>query len=166
MSFKNILFLCLCIFGLASCKKNTENTIKDIDGIRYMSGGKSITPYDALDPIEVLLQYEVMSLGDTIVSKMEGKVKEVCQAEGCWLVLDLGAGNEVMVNLKKADFFVLRDMVGKDIIVNGSAFIEDVSVEQQRHVARDAGKLEADIAAIKDVKRTWSLLADGVLIKQ
>ena len=54
----------------------------------------------------------------------------------------------------------------KEVIVNGKAYISEMSVEDQRHYAEDAGKSEEELAAITEVETTLSFEADGVLVKK
>ncbi|WP_111307629.1 DUF4920 domain-containing protein [Confluentibacter sediminis] len=159
------LLSCICIFILISCKQKEQHSISNTDRTEYESFGDKISDQDALSPTDMAMQYEIMSVGDTINSKMKGKVSSVCQAKGCWMTLNLENGNEVMVKFKDYGFFVPKDIVGKDVIINGLAYIEEMPVEEQQHYAEDAGKTTADIASIVAPKRTLSFEADGVLIK-
>ena len=61
-------------------------------------------------------------------------------------------------------FFMPKNIADKEVIVNGKAFVSEVSIEEQRHYAVDAGKSEDEIAKIIEVKKTLSLEADGVLL--
>ena len=54
---------------------------------------------------------------------------------------------------------------GKEVVVNGKAFVAEVSVEEQRHYAEDAGRSKEEIEAITEVQKTLSFEADGVLVK-
>ncbi|MGE5945008.1 MAG: DUF4920 domain-containing protein [Flavobacteriales bacterium] len=166
MSLKNMLFACICIFLTVACKQDTEKTNQNTEVDGYASFGKNMTKADALNPMDALLQYEIMSVGDTIESKITAKVKEVCQVKGCWMTLNLDNGKEIMVKFKDYGFFVPKDIAGKEVIVNGLAYVEDMPVEEQQHYAKDAGKTPTDIASIVQPKRTLSFEADGVLIKE
>ncbi|PJC07231.1 MAG: DUF4920 domain-containing protein, partial [Flavobacteriaceae bacterium CG_4_9_14_0_8_um_filter_34_30] len=84
---------------------------------------------------------------------------------GCWMKMDLGE-KEVMIKFKDYAFFMPKDIAGKEVILNGKAFIEEMSIEDQKHFAEDAGKSEDEIADIKESKRTLSFVSDGVLILQ
>ncbi|MBT4917946.1 MAG: DUF4920 domain-containing protein, partial [Flavobacteriaceae bacterium] len=77
--------------------------------------------------------------------------------------LDIGA-EEAMVKFKDYGFFMPKNIADKEVIVNGKAFVSEVSIEEQRHYAEDAGKSDEEIAAITQVKKTLSLEADGVLL--
>ena len=53
---------------------------------------------------------------------------------------------------------------GKEVFINGKAFVSEVSVDEQRHYAQDGGATAEDIAKIVTPKKTYSFLADGVLL--
>jgi len=57
-----------------------------------------------------------------------------------------------------------KNIAGKEVIMNGKAFVEEVSVNEQRHYLEDAGATAEEIAAITEPKKTLSFLADGVLL--
>lgn len=160
------------IFGLLmlnACKKIKEETpqiIDKIEAVGYKSFGNEIIADDAIAASSMAFHYKTMAVGDSINSKMIAKVNSVCQAKGCWMRLNLEDGNEVMVKFKDYGFLIPKDIAGKEVIVNGMAFVEEVSVEDQRHYAEDAGKTKEDIALITTPKRTYSFEADGVLLKQ
>jgi hypothetical protein len=46
------------------------------------------------------------------------------------------------------------------------AFVEAMSVEDQKHYAEDGGATTKELAKILAPKRTYGFEADGVLIKQ
>lgn len=166
---KSITLLIICIFMLNSCKNRNEEQPKIVsktEDIAYTSFGKEIIANDAIAASSMASHYKTMNPGDSINSKMIAKVNSVCQAKGCWMTLNLEDGNEVMVKFKDYDFFVPKDIAGKEVIVNGKAYIKEVPIDEQRHYAEDAGKSAEEIAAITEPKRTYSFEADGVLLKQ
>ena len=153
---------------LISCKNETkkESITENQDEISYASFGKEIIADDAIAASSMAQHYKTMKPGDSIDSKIIGKVNEVCQAKGCWMNVDLGDGNQVLVKFKDYGFFVPKDIAGKEIIMNGKAFIDEMPVDEQRHFAEDAGKTPEEIAAITEPKKTYSFEADGVLLIQ
>jgi len=166
---KKIFTLILFVSVLFSCKnenKTSETTMEDIAETQYKSFGKSIIPDDAIMAQSMSKHYKTMRLGDSINSKMIAKVDEVCQAKGCWMKVDLGNNEQVMVKFKDYGFFMPKNIAGEEVIINGVAYVEEVSVEEQRHYAEDAGLTEDEIAAITEPKKTLSFLADGVLLKE
>ena len=79
--------------------------------------------------------------------------------------MDMGE-EEAMVKFKDYGFFMPKDLAGSDVIVEGVAYVEEMSVEEQRHYAEDAGKTKDEIEAITEPKRTLSFISSGVLIPE
>ncbi|MDO5969931.1 DUF4920 domain-containing protein [Flavivirga aquimarina] len=166
---KPITLVIICVLVLNSCKNKNEEQLKitpKTEDIAYTSFGKKIIADDAIMATSMAKHYKTMSTGDSINSKMIAKVNSVCQAKGCWMTLNLEDGNEVMVKFKDYGFFVPKDITGKEVIVNGKAYVKEVSVDELKHYAEDADKSTEEIAAITQPKRTYSFEADGVLLKQ
>jgi len=166
---KSIFFAFICVLMLNSCKKETktnEAPAETVTETSYKSFGKEIIPDDAVAATTMAEQYITMAAGDTINTKMIAKVDEVCQAKGCWMKVDLGTGEQVMVKFKDYGFFMPKNIAGKEVIMNGIAYVEEVSVNEQRHYAEDGGATEAELEAITEPKKTLSFLADGVLLKE
>ena len=167
---KRILALLVISIVLVSCKKNVEETAvetettTEVKEIAYASFGDKIEADNAIEAEFMAEKYKGMTVGDSISTKMVAKVDEVCQAKGCWMKLDLGNEEQVMVKFKDYGFFMPKNIAGKEVIINGKAFVSEVSVEEQRHYAEDAGKSEDEIAAITETKRTYTFEADGVLL--
>jgi hypothetical protein len=163
---KNLIFVSICVLLISSCKDQVGAQTKKVDGKVYQSFGKEIIADDAIQASSMANHYKNMQIGDSINSKMTAKVKEVCQAKGCWMILNLEDGNEVMVKFKDYGFFMPKDIAGKEVIINGKAFVNEVPVDELRHYAEDAGKTAEEIASITEPKKTFSFEADGVLLKQ
>jgi len=166
---KPLTLIILCVLVLNSCKNKTQESEKAMDTIEqieYASFGKEIIADDAVASSSMADHYKTMQVGDSVNSKMIAKVNDVCQAKGCWMTLNLEDGNEVMVKFKDYGFFVPKDIADKQVIVNGKAFVSEVSVEEQRHYAEDAGKTKEDITQITEPKKTYAFEADGVLLIQ
>lgn len=164
---KNILKILVLTLLLVSCKSNgqeTENKEVVKESIAYASYGNKINDENVMTINQMAETYKSMSVGDTINTKITAKVVEVCQAKGCWMTLNLENGEEAMVKFKDYAFFMPKDISGKEVILNGIAFVNEVPVDEQRHYAEDAGKSKEEVAAITEPKKTYSFEADGVLI--
>ena len=162
-----LIFLALLV--LNSCKsdsKNSNSIEEEIKETTFLSFGKEIIPDDAIKISSMADHYGNLQVGDSIQSKMKATVNEVCQAKGCWMTLDLGEDKEVMVKFKDYGFFVPKDISGKEVIVNGKAYVTEMSVEEQQHYAQDAGESEDVINQITAPKKTYLFEADGVLVAQ
>lgn len=166
---RNRILIALIALSFFACK-DKEAPKEQVEAVKtevgYTSVGREIVANDALIASNMVSKYETMQVGDTIQSKMIAKVDEVCQAKGCWMKLDLEDGKQVMVKFKDYGFFMPKDIAGKEVIINGKAFVNEMPVDEQQHYAEDAGKSAEEIAAITTPKKTYSFEADGVLIKQ
>jgi hypothetical protein len=163
---KNIIFTSICVLVISSYNYKVEAQIKEVDKGGYQSFGKEIIADDAANVTSMAPHYKTMKVGDSINSKIRATVISVCQSKGCWMTLNLEDGNEIMVKFKDYGFFVPKDITGREVIINGKAFVNEVPVDEQRHYAEDAGKATEEIARITEPKRTFSFEADGVLLKQ
>ncbi|WP_298497169.1 DUF4920 domain-containing protein [uncultured Algibacter sp.] len=154
---------------LISCNNKNKEKVKNTEKqekIEYASFGETIIPNDAIAATSMAAHFKTMKSGDSINSKIIATVNDVCQAKGCWMRLKLDNENEVMVKFKDYGFFVPKDIKGKQVIVNGKAYVTEVSIDEQRHYAEDAGKTAEEIASINQPKKTYSFEADGVLVAQ
>ena len=169
---KTILLLAFSL-ALFSCKNEEKTTEeKTIEEkapeakkeIAYASFGKEITDADALSGDSMMENYKDLKVGDTINSKMKGKIIEVCSKKGCWMTLDTGK-DEVMVKFKDYGFFMPLNAEG-NVVINGKAFVTETSVDELRHYAEDAGKSEEEINKITEPKFQYHFEADGVLLQK
>jgi len=168
---KNILFFTILISIITpSCnsdqKKKTSFSTNDIAMNEYASYGGEVSTNEIYYTDAITDQYKDMKEGDTLDIAFTAKINAVCKAKGCWMKLKMQNNEETMVKFKDYGFFVPTD-TGKDsVIVQGRAYVSETSVEELRHLASDAGQSEKEIAAITMPKKTYSFMADGVLIKK
>jgi Domain of unknown function (DUF4920) len=99
----------------------------------------------------------------TVDVKVQGRVKEVCKAEGCWLKMETENGT-IMIKMKDHKFLVPLSMNGKTIVAEGTASLKETSVDMLKHYAEDAGKTKAEIDAIKEPKKEITMQAKGILV--
>ncbi len=161
----NILFLLLTT-TLISCNQKSKIVVSH-DGrkITYNSFGDSISDDAALTTENMFKKYRTLKAGDTLNIKFKSNITAVCKEKGCWMKLNLGNENQAFVKFKDYAFFVPKNANNEEVIVNGKAFVSIVSIEEQKHYAQDDGKPQASIDSIVSPKKTYSFIADGVLIK-
>ncbi len=161
------LALGLLLFTACNSDKKKEEPVveKTTMEVTYESIGDKITNENVLSRSEIMETYKNLKPGDSVAVKFTSEVKEVCQSKGCWMKIDMGE-KLAMVRFKDYGFFMPKDLAGQEIIVEGVAFIEEMSVEEQQHYAEDAGKTKEEIAAITEPKRTLSFVSNGVLIPE
>ena len=96
--------------------------------------------------------------------KINGTVSDVCKEKGCWMKIEKSDGSKIMVKFKDYGFFMPKDIVGKQVVLDGEASVKEVSVKQLKHYAEDAGKTKEEIAQIKEPQKEIIFVAKGVLV--
>ncbi|MEX0996524.1 MAG: DUF4920 domain-containing protein [Flavobacteriaceae bacterium] len=166
---KNILSILIIFLVITACKNNSENQQVTADElaqeISYATFGDAISKNDFVTKEEMAEIFNNLKPGDTVDVKFTSTVNEVCQSKGCWMKLDLGE-HETMVRFKDYGFFMPKDIAGQEVILEGKAYVEEMSVEEQLHYAEDAKATDAEIAKITSPKKTFSFEAKGVLLKE
>ena len=161
----NIFLVLLVLFINCKQQEKSENTSDKMPKTeQHTAVGKQMDATHAESSAEMADKYRGLKVSDTLNTKFEAKVLEVCQAKGCWMKVQLEDGQEAMVRFKDYGFFVPKDIAGKQVVLNGLAFVEEMSVEDQQHFAKDGGKTDQEIAAITQPKKSFGFEADGVLI--
>ena len=120
---KKIGIVLLLSFAIAACnsaKNDTNKENKIVENTTYSSFGDSLSTLDYLSSNDALLNYKALKLGDTINLKFNANIKDVCTKKGCWMTLDMGSGNDIMVRFKDYSFFMPLDAEGA-VIVSGKA---------------------------------------------
>lgn len=138
---------------------------KDVK-IEYASFGDKILADKALTKDQMLAKYKTMKKGDTIAVKFKSKINSVCKKKGCWMKMDLANNSESFVRFKDYGFFVPLNADNSEAIVSGRAFVDEISVAELQHYAKDGGKSQAEIDKITQPKITYAFQADGVLISK
>lgn len=170
----NLFILILALFGACKDSANSSKEVSveeqpvvaELATPEYESFGEKINTEDVLSSEEMEDRFADMQLGDTLETKFRANVNSVCKKKGCWMRLTLPDDKETLVRFKDYEFFVPKDIEQKEVIVKGKAYLNELSVDDQQHYAKDAGKNEEEIAAITKPKRTMAFTADGVLIKE
>jgi len=154
---KRIVFLFLNSLLVMSCNSvsNEENSISIAD---YKNYGAKVVLDNILDPHVMEKRYQTLKKGDTLSVSFVSTVHEVCTVKGCWMKLVLPSSEVTSVHFKDYGFFVPKDLK--------KAFVKELSVEEQQHIASDAGKNAREITAITGAKNVYYFIADGVLIKK
>jgi hypothetical protein len=109
-------------------------------------------------------QIEANAKDAKFTGKATGKVLSVCQEKGCWMKVERAGGEPMMVKFKDYGFFMPKDIVGKEIVLDGEAAVKETSVKQLKHYAGDAGKSKEEISKIKTPKKELIFVAKGVLV--
>jgi hypothetical protein len=112
-------------------------------------------------PLTVAQALKPQSLNKPI--RVQGKVEQVCQNKGCWMVLTDGK-RSIRVTFKDYGFFVPKGIAGKTVIAEGVVSEKVISEDEARHQAEEAWKSEEEIKKIVGDQKQVSMVADTVLV--
>jgi hypothetical protein len=144
-----LLFLCAAAAaGCASSQTHGAQTY----GAPPALGAAALPLASALVPSNV---------GREIV--LQGKVADVCQMKGCWMVLTDGT-HALRTTFKDYGFFVPKDLAGRAVVVEGVLTRESVDEKTRRHYAEDAGQSAEQIAAIRGPIEDYAFVASSVAV--
>lgn len=100
--------------------------------------------------------------GDAIIKTT---VTEVCPKKGCWMKVKGAIANEdLRVTFKDYGFFVPTELIGKEIALQGRYIQHTESVEEQKHLLKDAKRPQAEIDAITAPKTSYRFVSTGVKV--
>ncbi|MFV8839600.1 DUF4920 domain-containing protein [Salinimicrobium soli] len=162
-----MIVLLIVFVGILNCYSGFSQekiTSKAAEKGNYILAGEEFSAQNILSAYQMQEKYRTLKPGDSLNITFMGEVNEVCQNKGCWMKLNLENGEEVMVKFKDYSFFVPKDIQNKTVIVKGMAYVSELSVEEQRHYAEDAGKSADEINKINSPQKTLSFEAEGVKI--
>ena len=157
-----ILLFFLCITVLAACNSSTKTELRATENLKGTAVyGDSISDDNYIQLASLTTAMKDETRKDI---KIKGKVEEVCQKKGCWMIMKLDNGENMRVTFKDYKIFVPKDLGGKEVVLDGFAYVDTVSVEDLRHYAEDGGKSKEEIAMITQPKEQLSYEAKGVVV--
>lgn len=158
-------------FGFSSCRNSTSDSHDELSDhdqkseemlVSTGSFGAKISKENALDVPTAIAQIT----DDTTKNlRVKGTILEVCQHSGCWITMDMGNGEALMVNMLDHAYAVPKDAAGKQVWVEGMAVRELIPVDMLKHYAEDAGRSQEEIDAITEPEWTYTIDAAGVIIQ-
>lgn len=163
----NVLLVFFVLISVCNGQEPDKERVILVDGAQeLMDFGDKIDSNGSISSQMMAIKYNRMTITDTVHAKFTGIVTSVCQAKGCWMKVQLWDGQETMVRFKDYGFFVPKGIKGRQVVVNGLAFVEEIGIEDQKHFAKDAGVSKEEIAKIDQPKRSYGFEANGVLLKE
>ena len=102
--------------------------------------------------------------------QVKGKVTEVCQMMGCWMMLtDTETGAAVRIKVKDGEIVFPKDAVGKIAIAEGTftetKLTREQAVEQAKHQAEEQGR-KFDPSTVKGPVTSYQVQGAGAIIQQ
>ncbi len=164
-----VMILMFAISGISfsqdchSTKTGTSSGDDDPVGTKVDGGvlyGKAIdVPSAPVAYSEFVAQTAEMN-GKEVVLK--GKISEVCQAMGCWMTM---SDNGITTRVKTLhEFFLPKDVAGRDAIVTGKFVITEISEDQARHYNDEAKNPSIKSEDIVGPQKAYEIEASGIVI--
>lgn len=153
---KKAILFSLLVFTLAAGAQEKEK-VQAAKGVVYGQFSEEKSPV-------MVDQLKDKLVDDAFAGQVKGKVVEVCKAEGCWIRLQKADGTSMLVRAKDHAFLMPENIVGKTVLIEGSATVKEISEEMRRHYAEDAGKSKEEIAKIKGAEKDVQFSAKGVKV--
>ena len=161
---KSYLLIVFAAFFLQiSCQSNKKPS-PNLE--KYEVFGSNFEEQSPMSSRSMTEEYKNLKPGDSLLVSFETEIESICQKRGCWMKLKLDDEMQSFVKFKDYEFFVPMDAAGKKTIVQGKAFVNELSVSELRHFAKDAGKPREEVMQINQAERTYSFLATSVLIEK
>jgi hypothetical protein len=101
--------------------------------------------------------------GQTVM--IEGRVADVCQKAGCWLVLAEG-DKSIRIRTKAHRFFVAKDSTGKMARIEGLVKSHKVDAKQVAHYESESQKGAVVPEKQANSETVFELIASGVSIQK
>lgn len=126
---KNVIIGLALILSVASCSNSNQI-------------GDTVNTQSAISVKEALKEYQNTGKSDFTVF---GRVKEVCQAEGCWFSYDIGERNVVVDFNEK--FTVPTQIAKKDLYAVGHFYMDTLWEDDKLDSGKAAFSLETKFLA-------------------
>lgn len=158
---------------LASCDSTGETNNETADNTETEAAteqvvmnyyGDTISADGAVSAAEAA---EIVKRDGGFEGKVATKIQGTCKKKGCWMKVDVTEEEEMRVTFKDYGFFVPKEGAeGKEVIMQGMAYLDTTTVEMLRHYAEDAGQSPEEIEAITEPEYALAFEATGVIIKE
>lgn len=166
MKLKAILFLTAMGFSTVAFAQETKKAGPPagnaLIGDVYGGGISSKAEKKAVSTSQVIKQLNKdKELKDIAV---KGKVIDVCDKKGCWFTVETEDKSRFFVKMQDYAFFVPTALEGKEVVLEGTAKLKEVSVDELKHYAEDAKKPQAEIDAITKPGMETRFVATGIKV--
>ncbi len=117
-------------------------------------------------PIAELLAKPARFVGRSV--QVKGKITDVCQKMGCWMMLsDAASGASIRIKVKDGEIVFPKDSVGKSAVAEGSfqeiKLTRAQAVERAKEEAEEKGR-KFDPASVKGPLTIYQIQGTGAVI--
>jgi hypothetical protein len=158
---KHIIYILFFSLVWGACTSSVKTELRGPQTIKGAVYGDSILDNNVRN-IEGMIA--IMYNKPSLKLKVRGIVEDVCKKKGCWVTVKLPNGENMRVTFKDYAFFVPKDIKGKEIVVDGFAKTDSISVQDQIQYAEESGLSKAEIKKITMPKVGLTFEAKGLVI--
>lgn len=165
---KYIIFLSLSLVFFA-CDNSSNKSSGEKEQTTVLTVAKDGLYGQAMSDSESFETTQLSNLlADTMALniKLSGEIDAVCQMSGCWVDIKMGDGNPLYVTFEEEAFTLPKDVAGKQVIVEGLAKKEIITVDYLKRQAKSEGKSQEEIDAITEPQVEYNFVARGVQINE
>lgn len=158
-----VLLLIISSVSIAQEDKHKEHTSDEPAGIKMSDGMLYGKDYDA--SMNTITYGDLMGSTDANNNKVvlvKGTVAEVCQAMGCWMTMTDGS-IETRVTTGH-EFFLPKDIAGKEAVVIGTFKVTEISESQARHYNEETKNPKVKTEDIVGPQKVYEIEAMGIKI--
>lgn len=153
------ILVILIVASLASC--NPEPTkLSAQENVKGLVYGDSVMNDNV---IELTALSTAMGEEDRLDLKVKGKVDHVYPAKH-WLAMKLNNGEEMLISFEDSTLKVPATLKGKEVILDGYAYSDTLSIDDQIAYAQEAGKTPEEVAKITTPKISVLFKAKGLVV--
>lgn len=146
---------------LYSCSSSPKTELKATGYIKGVVYGDSIKDENVIDLSSIST---ALGKNDELDIKVKGKVDSVCTDKICWLTMKLNTGDVMRIKFSDSVVVVPQNLKGKEVIVDGQAYKDTLSVEDLLEEAKTSGKSKEEIAKIRTPKVRILYKAKGLVV--
>jgi hypothetical protein len=127
-------FVAFLLLAVASVSAATPaRPVGDTTGVETFGGKITLDPESSVG-VGAAIDSSALH-GTTIL--VRGRIADVCQNKGCWLVVADG-GRQMRVTFKDYAFFVPKGSAGREVLLEGVVTASEISEEDARHYASES----------------------------
>ena len=159
---KTILFIAACLVtGSLYAQEETEvvrlsEPVMITETAEIFGSEMDLTKIEDAQSLSSVIASELSE--DEVFIKTE--VAQVCEKKGCFFIAQDGEFN-ARVSFIDYSFFVPTDAAGKEVVLRGVLSEKELTEEEAKHFAEDAGE---DPDAISGAQKEYSIVATSVLV--
>jgi len=157
---KSVICFLLSLLAAIGCQNGGKIKLRAPQAIKGQVIGDSVLDNNIKNAESLIA---IIAHNNTTKAKLRGVVKCVCK-KGTWLQLNGGVKNEIIVNFGSRGISFPQSIIGKEIVLDGEARLETLSVDQQKQLAFENESSESEISKINAFKEVVLFETKGLVV--